>query len=220
MSHELRTPLTAIIGYTRLLTDELSRNNTEALKRDISTVEFSARHLLGLINNTLDLSKIEAGKMEVRCEHFDPRPVLTECAKMFGPLFQEKDNRLVVEVEDLPPALHSDRAKLRQILFNLLSNAGKFTDGGTITLRSRTENQQLILEVIDTGSGMDPEQLKRAFEPFESNLGNHPEEGTGLGLTIVQAFCRLLHGSLEFESIPNRGTTCRVRLPFTQCESK
>jgi signal transduction histidine kinase len=214
MSHELRTPLTAIIGYTRLLAEELEKGNLDGATRDVATVEFSAKHLLGLISNILDLSKIESGKMEVQCETFDPLQLLTDCARTFEPLCHENGNRLELDLQSLPSAINTDKTKLRQILFNLLSNAAKFTESGVITLRARKNEPYFEIRVCDTGAGMNPDQIKRAFEPFQSAGQSRLVEGSGLGLTIVYSFCRMLQGTFEIKSEPGKGTQCIARLPL------
>jgi CheY-like chemotaxis protein/two-component sensor histidine kinase len=215
MSHELRTPLNAIIGYAEMLQEEAAETASHQVG-DLQKIHGAGRHLLALINDILDLSKIEAGRMELYLEHFDLRRVIDEVADTVAPLVLRNGNRLVVDVGEGMGALYSDLTKLRQILLNLLSNACKFTEHGTITLRVRQNTgQDILLEVVDEGIGMTDEQMSRLFEAFSQADGSTSRRfgGTGLGLAISRRFCRLMGGDITVASAPGRGSTFSVRLP-------
>ena len=213
MSHELRTPLSAVIGYAEMLEEEAGDlAGGEVLTGDLRKIGTNARHLLSLINDVLDLSKIEAGKMEVEAEDLDLRSLVGEVAATVENLAARKGNRLVVEVAEGVGAVHSDPLKIRQCLINLLSNAGKFTEGGTITLAvSPVEGapRRLAFRVSDTGIGMTAEQVGRLFTRFTQADSSTTRRfgGTGLGLAITKAFTALLGGDIVVESEPGRGTT-------------
>jgi signal transduction histidine kinase len=170
MSHELRTPLNAIIGYSEMLREEAEDGGHADLVPDLNKVVAAGQHLLGLINDVLDLSKIEAGRMEVHAERFDLRETVEGIASTIAPLIEKNRNRLVIDLPDAIGTMHSDTTKLRQILFNLLSNASKFTSEGEVRLavsrRERDGEPWLEFRVADTGIGMTAEQLARIFEPF------------------------------------------------------
>ena len=221
MSHELRTPLSAVIGYSEMLEEEAEELGQDSLLKDLGKIKSNAQHLLGLINDVLDLSKVEAEKMDVYSEDIDVGEFVRDAAGTVEALVAKKGNTLVVEVaEDVGPA-RTDAVKLRQCLFNLLSNAAKFTQDGTITLRAGRETEAggdwLRLSVEDTGIGMSPEQVGRLFERFtqadESTTRNYG--GTGLGLALTKAFARLLGGDVDVESAQGRGTRFTLRIPVT-----
>ena len=219
MSHELRTPLNAIIGYSEMLREEAEDGGHEALVPDLNKVVAAGRHLLGLINDVLDLSKIEAGRMEVHAERFDLREAVEGIASTIAPLIEKNRNRLVLDLPDAIGTMHSDTTKLRQILFNLLSNASKFTSGGEVRLAvsrgERNGEPWLEFRVADTGIGMTAEQLARIFEPFTQADTTTTREfgGTGLGLTITRSFCAMLGGEISATSQPGRGSEFVVQLP-------
>ncbi|WP_279480476.1 response regulator [Aureimonas sp. SK2] len=219
MSHELRTPLSAVIGYAEMLEEEVEDLGEAHLLTDLKKIEQNARHLLSLINDVLDLSKIEAERMDVYAESFALSDVLDEVASTVGSLIAKKNNRLQVEKGAEIGELHTDQVKLRQCLINLLSNAAKFTEEGTITLSASREPQEggdwIRLEVTDTGIGMTPEQLERLFERFAQADESTTRKfgGTGLGLAITRAFCRLLGGDIGVTSEPGHGTTFTIRIP-------
>jgi signal transduction histidine kinase/CheY-like chemotaxis protein len=219
MSHELRTPLNAIIGYSEMLREEAEDGGHVALVPDLSKVTTAGRHLLGLINNVLDLSKIEAGRMDVFAERFELAEVLEGVASTVRPLVEKNGNRFVLELPVGLGAMRSDVTKIRQVLFNLLSNAAKFTRGGEVRLAARPLERAgarwLELRVSDTGIGMTPEQLARVFEAFTQADASTTREfgGTGLGLAITRSFCGLLGGEIEAASVSGRGSEFVVRLP-------
>jgi signal transduction histidine kinase/CheY-like chemotaxis protein len=219
MSHELRTPLNAIIGYSEILLDEADELGQPALRSDLEKIRGAGKHLLGLINDLLDLSKIEAGKMDVFVEEFDVAAMLAEVRATIEPLIAKNGNALEVRWASGLGAMRSDQVKVRQILFNLLSNAAKFTKGGRITLGVRRlageDRDRLEFGVSDTGIGMTPEQLARLFQPFSqadaSTTRNYG--GTGLGLAITRHFCHMLGGDVAVASEPGRGSTFTFTLP-------
>jgi PAS domain S-box-containing protein len=219
MSHELRTPLNAIIGYSELLQEELAELGHQELDGDLEKIHTAGRHLLSLINDILDLSKIEAGKMELFVESFEVADMITAVKSTAEPLVAKNGNRLVVSVADDIGTMRGDLTKVRQMLLNLLSNAAKFTEQGTVTLAaSRRESPQgalLYFEVRDTGIGMTPEQMDRLFVAFaqaESSTSSR-YGGTGLGLAITQHFCHMMGGDLSAESAPGKGTAFTLWLP-------
>ena len=220
MSHELRTPLSAIIGYAEMMAEE-AEDGAEAgdMLPDLRKIEANARHLLGLINDVLDLSKVESGKMEVYAEGFDAGAVVRELADTAQSLMEKKANALRVEVEPGLGSMHSDVTKVRQVLLNLLSNAAKFTEGGTVTLSAERAKQDgrdwVRFSVSDTGIGMTEEQRAKLFQRFQQADASTTRKfgGTGLGLALTKAFCRMLGGDVEARSAPGQGSTFTVRLP-------
>jgi signal transduction histidine kinase/CheY-like chemotaxis protein len=218
MSHELRTPLNAIILCSELLHDEVLERGIGELTGDLDKIQGAGRHLLGLIDDILDLSKIEAGKMSVAQEDFALQPLIAEIESTVHPLVERNGNRLVLDIDPTIQQLHSDIRKLRQIIFNLLSNAAKFTQNGTIRLglaRDPAGEGRIVITVADTGIGMSREQLDRVFQEFtqaeELTFRNYG--GTGLGLTLCRKFAELLEGSIRVESTPGQGTLFEVTLP-------
>jgi signal transduction histidine kinase len=220
VSHELRTPLNAIIGYGEMLRDELDDPGTidrRQFGEDLDKIIGSGRHLLALINDILDLSKIETGKMSLNTQRFSPGDILTEVVESLGPILRRNGNR--VDCGDFAslPQIDNDALKFRQIVVNLLSNAAKFTENGCISVRAGVDerHRKLWLEVADTGIGMSEEQAAQVFEPFvqaEESTGAR-YGGSGLGLAISRDFCELMGGSISVRSQPGRGATFSVRLP-------
>jgi signal transduction histidine kinase len=222
MSHELRTPLNAIIGYSEMLQEEAEELDAEAFRPDLQRINAAGKHLLGLINDILDLSKIEAGRMDLYLETFEVGRMVQDVAAIVKPLIDKNANTLVITCPDDIGTMHADLTKVRQTLFNLLSNAAKFTDHGTIELRVEdgsplvTRNSQLAtFSVSDTGIGMTEEQLGRLFEAFSQAEASTRSKygGTGLGLAISRHFCRLMGGDLTVTSVHGQGSTFTVRLP-------
>ncbi|MGG5818968.1 response regulator [Falsiroseomonas sp. HW251] len=216
MSHELRTPLSAVIGYAEMLEEEAEAvEGGDAFLDDLRKIGSNARHLLSLINDVLDLSKIEAGKMEVHAEDFDACELVHEVAQTVEALAERRRNRLVVEcAEDLGGG-HSDIVKIRQCLFNLLGNAAKFTEDGTITLTAARHDDMITFAVHDTGIGMTPEQLDRLFQRFSQADASTTRRfgGTGLGLAITKAFATMLGGTIEVTSEAGKGSCFTLRIP-------
>lgn len=215
MSHELRTPLNAIIGYSEMMGEELEDAGEEALVADARKIQSAGKHLLGLINDVLDLSKVEAGKMELYLEDVDLARLVTETATLARPLAEKNGNTLAVDLAPEVGLARTDATKLRQILLNLLSNAAKFTHGGELGLRVRRQEGELEFEVRDSGIGMTGEQLGRLFQPFTQADASTTRKygGTGLGLAISRHFAEMLGGEIAVASQPGVGTTFTVRLP-------
>jgi signal transduction histidine kinase/CheY-like chemotaxis protein len=220
MSHELRTPLNAIIGYSELLAEDAADRGDSAGLADLEKIGSAGRHLLGLINEILDLSKIEAGKMEVYIEQVALAVVIGEVKSLVAPLIEKNGNTLVVECPADVGALRTDVTKLKQCLINLLSNAAKFTKGGAITLRvSRRDDDSgtphVVFAVRDSGIGMNEEQIGRLFQAFTQADSSTTRNfgGTGLGLTITRHFVTMLGGSINVASTPGEGSTFTIDLP-------
>jgi signal transduction histidine kinase/CheY-like chemotaxis protein len=219
MSHELRTPMNAIIGYSEMLEEEAEERGAQEFVADLQRILSAGRHLLTLINSILDLSKIEAGKMDIYVEPFDVQAVVAEVVSTIKPLVQKNGNTLDVNVDEAVGIMRADLTKLRQSLFNLLSNASKFTKNGLITLSVRRESNAatdtVVFAISDTGIGMTPEQLSRLFQAFSQAHASSSQEfgGTGLGLVITRQFCELMGGDVSVESEAGKGTTFKVRLP-------
>lgn len=216
MSHELRTPLNAIIGYSEILVEEMTDLRVPSLIPDIQKIHGAGKHLLGLINNILDLSKVEAGKVELYLETFAIAPLMKEITDTLHPLLTKNHNQLIVNCPNDIGSMHSDITKLRQSLFNLLSNASKFTENGTVTLTvERRETGWITFAVSDTGIGMTPEQQTKLFQAFsQADISTTRKYGgTGLGLAITQQFCKLLGGEIQVQSEPGQGTTFTMQLP-------
>jgi PAS domain S-box-containing protein len=219
MSHELRTPLTAVIGYGEMLEEEAEDRGLDDMLEDLRKVNSNARHLLSLINDVLDISKIEAGKMDLHVESFDVAQLVGELGATVEALVAKKQNQLVVECAPNLGRMHSDPVKVRQSLINLLSNAAKFTENGTVRLEVARNGDQasgtLVFRVIDSGIGMTQDQLAKLFQRFSQADASTTRRfgGTGLGLAITKAFCSLLGGDISVQSAPGRGTTFEMRLP-------
>jgi len=219
MSHELRTPLNAIIGYSEMLEEEVADLGHDELAPDLRKIRSAGRHLLALINDILDLSKIEAGKTELYLEDFDIGGMLDDVATTIKPLADKNANRLIVH-SGASGIMHGDLTKVRQMLLNLLSNACKFADHGTITLEVERDSgaqgaEEIRFRVSDSGIGMTPEQMARLFEAFSQAESSTSKKfgGTGLGLAITRQFARMMGGEVTVESVPGRGSTFTIRLP-------
>ncbi len=219
MSHELRTPMNAIIGYSEMLIEDAEDRGADDTAVDLRKIHSAGKHLLELINSVLDISKIEAGKMEIYVEPFAVDELVQNVVQIVKPLVIKNGNELVVQMHGDIGMMTSDRTKLRQSLFNLISNASKFTKAGTITVHVVPERRGgepwIALAVADTGIGMTPAQLTKLFQAFSqadasiaSNYG-----GTGLGLSLTRRFCEMLGGSVDVESEFGTGTTFTVHLP-------
>jgi GAF domain-containing protein/CheY-like chemotaxis protein len=225
MSHELRTPLNAIIGYSEMLQEDAADLGAEQFTEDLKKINAAGKHLLELINAVLDLSKIEAGKMELYLESFDVATLIRDIAAVIQPLAAKNANQLEVACPDTTGTMRADLTKVRQALFNLLSNACKFTDHGTVTLavnREASEDQEwLRFSVSDTGIGMTSEQLERLFEAFSQADAATTRKygGTGLGLALSRRLCRMMGGDLTVASESGRGSTFTIRLPAVVAEA-
>jgi signal transduction histidine kinase len=214
MSHELRTPLNAIIGYSELLSEDFA-DSSDPHGADLRRIVGAARHLLALIDDILDLSKIEAGEMALYLEELDLRELLDDVVATVMPMLRHNRNHLTIRLAEDIGAIRSDHVKLRQILFNLLSNAAKFTHDGSIDLGARRVDGAVEITVADSGIGIPEQQRPRLFDAFtqadESTTRRYG--GTGLGLAITSSFCELLGGSVGFTSEVGLGSTFVVLLP-------
>jgi signal transduction histidine kinase len=218
MSHELRTPLNAIIGVSEMLREdaEAAKQDTEPLDRVLG----AGRHLLALSNDILDLSKIEAGRMELQLEDFALAPLIDSVVKTIEPLAAKNENRVSVNCDGAIGSLHADQMRLRQALLNLMSNANKFTERGTISVDARQGKENgrdwITIAVADTGIGMTPEQMAKLFQEFSQADASTTRKygGTGLGLAISKRFCEMMGGDITVESEVGRGSTFTIRLPM------
>jgi PAS domain S-box-containing protein len=215
MSHELRTPLNAIIGFTRIVMRRSWEHLEPKQYENLEKILASGQHLLALINAILDLSKVEAGRVEVNPIEIEPVPVLEECARTVEPLVKADSVQLVKDLAAMP-RMYVDDEKLRQIVINLLSNAAKFTGRGSIRLQARAENGSVVIAVTDTGIGIPADKLGLIFEEFAQADARSARVygGTGLGLTIARRLARLMGGDIGVESVPGSGSTFRLTLPL------
>jgi signal transduction histidine kinase len=218
MSHELRTPLNAIIGYSEMLREEAHEMEQADVISDLEKIEKSGKHLLGIINEILDLSKIEAGRVDLFPEAFELRHIVDEALSSATPLIVKNENDISVDVES-GIQVFTDQTRLRQILTNLVGNAAKFTHKGSITIHATTEvlddQRWISVAVQDTGIGLTEEQIRKLFEPFVQADASTTRKygGTGLGLAISAKFTQMMGGSLQIKSQLGRGSTFTVRLP-------
>jgi signal transduction histidine kinase len=221
MSHELRTPLNAIIGYSEMLAEDAELNNDRSAVADLGKINSSGHHLLALIDDVLDLSKIEAGKMELNLETVDVKTLVDEVTETLNPAVQKNRNSLRVDCEKAQFYVHADPVRLKQVLFNLLSNANKFTEQGSIDLNvfhtMRAKQQWVIFRVADTGIGMDKKQLSRLFKAFTQADASISKKfgGTGLGLAISRRICNMMGGEIYVESEKGKGSVFTVEIPAT-----
>jgi signal transduction histidine kinase len=225
MSHELRTPLNAIIGYGEMLQEEATDRDASWAGDDLHRICGAGRHLLTLINDVLDISKIEAGRMECRLEPVDIRCMIDDVVSTVEPLARRNANSIVSACRTVHASMPADLMKFRQSLLNLLSNACKFTDNGTVTLEvsDAQENGRpwLHWNVRDTGIGIDPAQAEKLFRPFSQVDSSTTRKygGTGLGLAISQRFCELMGGRITCESVAGKGSTFCIHMPAEETES-
>ncbi len=229
MSHELRTPLNAIIGYSEMLYEESEEQGQEEFASDLQKIQTAGRHLLSLINDILDISKIEADRMELRPEVFDVPRLLSELIDTVTPLARQNHNTIQIDLPDELGTICADQMRLRQVLLNLLSNACKFTESGTVTLSVATAGHEetgesdshsvMTFAIHDTGIGMTPDQMQKLFTPFtqadESTTRKYG--GTGLGLAITRRLCQIMGGDVTVESTYGQGSTFTVTLPTNVC---
>ena len=225
MSHELRTPLNAIIGYSEMLQEEIEDAGNEEFQEDLERINGAGKHLLGLINDVLDISKIEAGAMDIYLETFPVEPMVQDVATTMKTLVEKNSNTLNIDCPDSVGSIHADTTKIRQCLFNLIGNASKFTDQGTISLtvsRATEDGQEWInFALSDTGIGMTEEQMGRLFEAFAQAEATTRRDygGTGLGLAITRHFCEMMGGTVLVESEAGKGSTFTMKLPTVVNES-
>jgi len=215
MSHELRTPLNAILLYSEILQEDMQDPALAGPRKDAGKIQSAGRHLLGLIDDILDVSKIEAGRLRLDPQDIDLRAFLQDLDATVRPLVEKNRNRFDMDIQAVPEPFCTDPTRLRQILVNLLSNAAKFTKSGLVLLRAWSERGDLMLTVQDNGIGMSPEQQAKVFDEFEQADDSTSRKfgGTGLGLTLVKKFTELLGGELLLHSQPGEGTTFTVRIP-------
>jgi signal transduction histidine kinase len=219
MSHELRTPLNAIIGYSEMLQEEAESQGQTALLDDLRKVCMAGRHLFALISDILDLSKIEAGKMDLDLETFVVADLIHEMATMVQPLAHKNANRLEVRIIGQTGNMYADLTRVRQSLSNLLSNACKFTSAGTVSLQVHRHTHQgvawLTFAIRDTGIGMSPEQMSRLFQSFmQADVSlTRKYGGTGLGLAICRHLCQMMGGDIRVTSELGVGSTFTMQLP-------
>ena len=219
MSHELRTPMNAIIGYSEILAEEAEDLRQEALIPDLRKINSAGKHLLTLISDLLDLSKIEAGKMDLDLETFDIREIVKDVSVTMQPQIDKNFNKLLVDIPPRMGTMRADATKVRQMLFNLLSNASKFTKSGTIRLQVRRNDVQgkdwIEFSVRDSGIGMTPEQAEKIFDAFTQADPSTTRKygGTGLGLTITRKFCHMMGGDIRVESALGEGAVFTISLP-------
>lgn len=226
MSHELRTPLNAIIGYSEMLEEEAQESSLEPFISDLPKIHGAGKHLLSLINDVLDLSKIEAGKMELYLESFDVAAMVEAVVHTIRPLAEKNGNQLILETDAVLGSMTSDLTKVRQSLFNLLSNASKFTENGQIRFSVRRVRRGSVewytFEVSDTGIGIPADQVNHVFEPFSQVDKGRSRRygGTGLGLAITRRFCEMMGGQVTLLSELGKGSTFRIQLPSRAGESR
>ena len=222
MSHELRTPLNAILGYAEMLEEEIDDLSPDEVVEDVARIRKAGLHLLSLVNDVLDMSKIEAGHTEMHLEELELEPLLAAVAQTMDPLVNDRRNDLVIAYEYPAPTIRTDLVKLRQCVLNLVSNANKFTEQGTITVRARAaeapegrDGDWISIEIIDTGIGMNEEQQRRLFQPFMQADASTTRRfgGTGLGLHITQRFCEMLGGRVSVTSEEGKGSVFSMLLP-------
>jgi signal transduction histidine kinase len=226
MSHELRTPLNAVIGYSEILAEDARDNGQEAVVRDLGKIQGAGKHLLNLINNVLDLSKIESGKMELHLETINIPQLIQEITDIIQPVCEKNNNQLMVHCADNIQLMWGDLTKIRQNLFNLLSNASKFTNNGKLSLKvteeittepTNHEKQKVMVcfQVSDTGIGLKPEQIARLFQPFSQADSSTTRKygGTGLGLAITREFTNMMDGTITVESEYGHGSIFTLRIP-------
>ena len=222
MSHELRTPLNAILGYSEMLMEEAEDDELESYAADLAKIQSSGEHLLTLINDILDLSKIEAGKMDLHIEEFEFVKHLAQIEATAKPLVEKNGNKFILENNATFERLKNDQTKLRQILFNMLSNAAKFTKEGSVTLSINTIEKDVKFAVTDTGIGMNEEQLGKVFDEFTQAEASTAKDygGTGLGLPISKKMTEMMGGKMEVESEEGKGTTFSITIPVEVKEEK
>jgi signal transduction histidine kinase/DNA-binding response OmpR family regulator len=226
MSHELRTPLNAIVGYSEMLQEEAADRKLDSFSADLEKITLSGRQLLALINDILDLSKIEAGKMELYLETFDLNALIDEVAATINPMVEKNSNQLHIERAKDLGGIRADQVKVRQALYNLLSNAAKFTHDGSITLNAEREMMDdaewIVFRVADTGIGLTPEKIVKLFQDFTQADASTTRKfgGTGLGLALTRRFCQMMGGDVTVSSVPGKGSTFTIKLPAIVREVK
>lgn len=217
MSHELRSPLNAILGFSEIIADRVfGAEGTERYQNYARNIHEAGGHLLELINDILDLSKVEAGELRLTLEPIELKELINSSVQLMAPMAEKRGVQLVADLGRSPLSLVADRRRLRQMVMNLVSNAIKFTlAGGTVMITAHQEQSNIVIDVADSGIGMTPEQVKVALQPFGQVASDSPyaQVGTGLGLPIVESLVKLHGGQLDIQSTPNVGTTVTLTLP-------
>src|SRR5262249_47158512 len=217
MSHEFRTPLNAILGYTHMLLNNVTGQVTEPQRKSLTRIDSNARHLLALINDILDITRIEAGRMPLTATTFGVKDLFDEVQAELEPIIKRSNLAVSTKVRVGVPSLRTDRQKVKQIVLNLLSNALKFTPAGSVRMTGsyHARQKQVAIAVKDTGVGISPQDQAKVFEDFRQ-LDSSPARGyggTGLGLSICRRLAHILGGTIDLESAAGRGSTFTLRLP-------
>jgi signal transduction histidine kinase len=215
MSHELRTPLNAILGYAELILDNIYGDMPQRMRGVLERVQSNGKHLLGLINDVLDLSKIEAGQLTLSLEDYSIGDVVQNVVTLVEPLATEKSLALKIDLPGDLPTAHGDQRRLTQVLLNLVGNAIKFTDSGEVAIKAAARNGAYTLSVRDTGPGIAPADQSKIFEEFQQadSSSTKTKRGTGLGLSIARRIVTMHGGQIWVESAPGSGSTFFIRVP-------
>ena len=219
MSHELRSPLNAIIGFSELISEEYNNLEEDEILLDVERIHSSARYLLVIINDILDLSKIEAGKTELMLDNFALTDLLMDVKSMVKPMIDKNANHFILDQDNNLYNVLWDELKVRQIIINLISNSAKFTKNGKIILEVKNyieKNEKYILmKVVDTGIGMSSGEIENIFSPFIQTKSSSfvDQKGTGLGLSITKKYCEMMNGTVSCESVLDKGTTFTIKIP-------
>ena len=215
ISHELRTPLNAVIGYAEMLEELADERGAPDFIPDLQKIRYAGTHLLQLINDILDLSRIEAGKLTVSVQSFEICPMLEEVSNVVEPMMRKNGNALRIDSPTERLRMTSDPTRVRQCLLNLLSNAAKFTHNGTVDVSAQREgSNHVVFRVSDTGPGLSQDQIAHLFQPFTQFHTDHNPGGTGLGLAITRRLCEALYGDISVESEVGKGSTFSLKLPL------
>ena len=219
MSHELRSPLNAIIGFSELILEEYNNLEEDEVLLDVERIHSSARYLLVIINDILDLSKIEAGKTELMLDNFALSDLLMDIKSMVQPMIDKNTNHFILDHDNNLYNVLWDELKVRQIIINLISNSAKFTKNGKIILEVKNyiekNEKYILLKVVDTGIGMSSSEIENIFSPFIQTKSSSfvDQKGTGLGLSITKKYCEMMNGTVSCESVLDKGTTFTIKIP-------
>ena len=219
MSHELRSPLNAIIGFSELISEEYNNLEEDEVLLDVERIHSSARYLLVIINDILDLSKIEAGKTELMLDNFVLSDLLIDIKSMVQPMIDKNANHFILDHDNNLYNVLWDELKVRQIIINLISNSAKFTKNGKIILEVKNyiekKEKYILMKVVDTGIGMSSGEIENIFSPFIQTKSSSfvDQKGTGLGLSITKKYCEMMNGTVSCESVLDKGTTFTIKIP-------